>query len=169
MNHYLLIFILSTITLLASAKDYKIDVAPGGEAKQIKNKFENYPCRFYYQAQGGTNEEWIMSINKIANSENYSCKVYRPSATSYLFFEHAKIKGCKMCNIVEWTVLDNAGPLDKSVFSQHKNMLLSNENFKNEIASFEIVVELPKDELWWDYYSVLGKNNFKSKVFKIVF
>lgn len=134
------------------AKDYKIDVAPGAGERQIKNKADKYPCRFFYSAQGGTNEEWTMSINKIANSDNYSCKVFRPSADSYLFFESVKIKGCKLCNILSWTALDNDGVLgssktDSAIFSTHKNFILNTENFKNELVSIEIIVEWPKEEL----------------------
>ena len=143
--HQLLLCLLPTCFL---AKDFKIDVAPGAGEKQIKNKAEMYPCRFFYAAQGGTNEGWTMSINRLSDKAQYSCKVFRPSADSYLYFENIKVKGCKLCNVLSWAAYDNAGQLtDESIFTVHKNFILSAESFKNEIASLEIKFEWPKEEL----------------------
>ena len=59
-----------------------------------------------------------------------------------------KIKGCKLCNILEYSAFDNSGKIvDESAFSVHKNFILGSENFKNELASIEIVMEWPKEEL----------------------
>ena len=51
-----------------------------------------FQCSFTYVAQGGTNEEWEMTIGVNADKSAYSCNIARPSGTTYLFFESYEIK-----------------------------------------------------------------------------
>ena len=83
MNSFFSLFI-----SLVVAKDFQIDVAPGYEPdpgyREVKHRDGPMQCRFQFAAQGGTNEAWTMSIERI-NKSIYSCIVARPSGTSYLY------------------------------------------------------------------------------------
>ena len=98
------------ISLLASlgfCKDFEIDVKPGGEVHKIKERVGPMHCHFTYVCNGGTNEAWTLTIEKLENHK-YLCSVFRPSGTSYLYMENVKLMGCKKgCSVVGHEAYDN--------------------------------------------------------------
>ena len=48
----------------------------------------DFSCSFTYIAQGGTNEEWEVSVGSNEDGSGYSCTILRPSGTTYLYMEN---------------------------------------------------------------------------------
>ncbi|XP_069469943.1 myeloid-derived growth factor-like [Ambystoma mexicanum] len=74
-------------------KDF--DVRPGGQVHSFSRTLGGYTCTFTYAAQGGTNEQWQISLAVSVDGSLFSCSMYRPQGTSYLFFTQfeAKVEG----------------------------------------------------------------------------
>ncbi|XP_029470428.1 myeloid-derived growth factor isoform X2 [Rhinatrema bivittatum] len=47
-------------------------------------------CTFTYAAQGGTNEQWQMSIEMSEDEQRFFCTISRPLGKSYIFFTEFK-------------------------------------------------------------------------------
>merc|ERR1711981_1557088 len=120
------------------AKDFEIDVKPGGEVHKVKERHGPMHCHFTYASDGGTNEAWTMTIEKMTNNR-YLCSVLRPSGTSYLYFENLKLMGCKTgCTVVTHEAYDNGGALEKTTFLAEGRTLRPSDEFKNELAKLSI-------------------------------
>ena len=136
------------ISLLASlgfCKDFEIDVKPGGEVHKIKERVGPMHCHFTYVCNGGTNEAWTLTIEKLENHK-YLCSVFRPSGTSYLYMENVKLMGCKKgCSVVGHEAYDNNEILDGGLFDAEGRSLKPNTGFKNELSKFSIIVEIDED------------------------
>merc|ERR1711981_1327091 len=132
---------LAALAFLATtvlAKDFEIDVKPGGEVHKVKERHGPMHCHFKYVCNGGTNEAWTMTIEKMT-SNKYLCSVLRPSGTSYLYFENLKLMGCKTgCSIVTYEAYDNGGALEKTTFLAEGRTLRPSDEFKNELAKLSI-------------------------------
>lgn len=85
-------------------KTAEFNVKPGGVVHtftegivSVSSKKE-YECSFTYAAQGGTNEQWMMSVGLSDDDRLFSCSVWRPQGKSYLFFTQfkAELKGTKI-------------------------------------------------------------------------
>ncbi|XP_056427788.1 myeloid-derived growth factor isoform X1 [Hyla sarda] len=76
----------------------EFDVKPGGLDYTYTRKLGGFSCSFSYAAQGGTNEKWLMSIGVDEESRYFSCSIWRPLGTSYLFFTKfkAEVSGGKI-------------------------------------------------------------------------
>ncbi|KAJ7308349.1 hypothetical protein JRQ81_008887 [Phrynocephalus forsythii] len=74
------------------------DVRPGGMVHSFSKSLGDYTCSFTYAAQGGTNEQWQMSVGLSEDNLLFSCAVWRPQGKSYLFFTQfkAEVKGAKI-------------------------------------------------------------------------
>ncbi|XP_072516022.1 myeloid-derived growth factor [Salminus brasiliensis] len=81
-----------------SAKTVEFNVKPGGVVHSFSEKMKEYECIFTYASQGGTNEQWQMSVGLSDDDRLFSCSVWRPQGKSYLFFTQfkAEIKGAKI-------------------------------------------------------------------------
>ncbi|KAM4547703.1 myeloid-derived growth factor [Odontesthes bonariensis] len=66
-------------------KTVEFNVKPGGVVHTFTEKIEAYGCSFTYASQGGTNEQWLMSLG-LTDDRQLSCSVWRPQGKSYLFF-----------------------------------------------------------------------------------
>ncbi|XP_061096744.1 myeloid-derived growth factor [Conger conger] len=100
---FLIVSLICVLTLeLASAKErtktVEFDVKPGGVVHTFTKKIKKYECSFTYASQGGTNEQWQMSVGLSEDESHFSCSVWRPQGKSYLFFTQfkAEIKGAKI-------------------------------------------------------------------------
>ena len=133
--------LLNLLAFTISAKDFEIDVKPGGEVHKVKERVGPMHCHFTYVCNGGTNEAWTLAIEKL-ESNKYLCSVYRPSGTSYLYMENIKLMGCKKgCSVVGHEAYDNNDMLDGGVFSVDGRSLKPNDGFKNELSKLSIIVE----------------------------
>lgn len=96
-----LIAIISLSSVLASLKEMQqmkaantqaVDIRPGAGRQEVVGTLDKFVCKFHYKAQGGTNEQWSMSIAANAGTKEWLCTVERPSGSSYLFFEEFKLE-----------------------------------------------------------------------------
>ncbi|XP_059197295.1 myeloid-derived growth factor [Centropristis striata] len=100
---FLLVFVLTAAVVLVDAsadrsKTVQFNVKPGGVVHTFTEAVREYECSFTYASQGGTNEEWLMSVGLSDDDRLFSCSVWRPQGKSYLFFTEfkAELKGTKI-------------------------------------------------------------------------
>lgn len=79
-------------------KTAEFNVKPGGVVHTFSKRIGEYECTFTYASQGGTNEQWLMSVGLSEDDKLFSCSVWRPQGKSYLFFTQfkAELKGAKI-------------------------------------------------------------------------
>lgn len=79
-------------------KTVGFNVKPGGVVHTFTEGIGKYECSFTYAAQGGTNENWLMSVGLSDDDQLFSCSLWRPQGMSYLFFTQfkAELKGTKI-------------------------------------------------------------------------
>uniref|UniRef100_A0A3Q3JNU3 Myeloid-derived growth factor n=1 Tax=Monopterus albus TaxID=43700 RepID=A0A3Q3JNU3_MONAL len=79
-------------------KTVEFNVKPGGVVHTFTEGIGEYECTFTYASQGGTNEQWLMSVGLSDDDRLFSCSVWRPQGKSYLFFTQfkAELKGTKI-------------------------------------------------------------------------
>ncbi|CAN0325134.1 unnamed protein product [Lampetra fluviatilis] len=103
---------LAALFVAASADEkaltVEFDVRPGGIVHSFKQELVSkgllhrysgkFGCTFTYAAQGGTNEQWLMSLGSNEDHSLFSCSVWRPNGKSYLFFVqfNTEISGAKV-------------------------------------------------------------------------
>ncbi|XP_043985313.1 myeloid-derived growth factor [Gambusia affinis] len=90
-----------SMPLCVSAEQTKVvefNVKPGGVVHTFSERISEYECIFTYASQGGTNEQWLMSVGLSEDEQLFSCSVWRPQGKSYLFFTQfkAELKGAKI-------------------------------------------------------------------------
>uniref|UniRef100_A0A3B5KZU5 Myeloid-derived growth factor n=1 Tax=Xiphophorus couchianus TaxID=32473 RepID=A0A3B5KZU5_9TELE len=90
-----------SVSLCVSAEQTKVvefNVKPGGVVHTFSERISEYECIFTYASQGGTNEQWLMSVGLSEDDQMFSCSVWRPQGKSYLFFTQfkAELKGAKI-------------------------------------------------------------------------
>ncbi|XP_072245617.1 myeloid-derived growth factor [Leuresthes tenuis] len=71
-------------------KTVEFNVKPGGVVHTFTENIGTYGCSFTYASQGGTNEQWLMSLG-LAEDRQLSCSVWRPQGKSYLFFTQFEV------------------------------------------------------------------------------
>ncbi|TKS74607.1 Myeloid-derived growth factor [Collichthys lucidus] len=81
-----------------NTKTVEFNVKPGGVVHTFTEGIREYECSFTYASQGGTNEQWLMSVGLSDDDRLFSCSVWRPQGKSYLFFTQfkAELKGAKI-------------------------------------------------------------------------
>ncbi|CAL8254384.1 unnamed protein product [Merluccius merluccius] len=104
--HYVCLLVVLVVMADPSAADsaadgtktVQFDVKPGGVVHTFSDTVRDYECSFTYASQGGTNEQWLMSIGLSDDDRLFSCSIWRPQGKSYLFFTQfkAELKGAKM-------------------------------------------------------------------------
>ncbi|XP_008328631.1 myeloid-derived growth factor [Cynoglossus semilaevis] len=85
-------------TSAEQTKTVEFNVKPGGVVHTFSEGIKDYECSFTYASQGGTNEQWLMSVGLSDDDMLFSCSVWRPQGKSYLFFTQFKVdlKGTKL-------------------------------------------------------------------------
>ncbi|XP_055796599.1 myeloid-derived growth factor-like isoform X3 [Salvelinus fontinalis] len=96
-----LLVVTSTVTLASAderTQTVEFNVKPGGMVHTFSEKMREYECSFTYASQGGTNEQWLMSVSLSEDDSLFSCSLWRPQGKSYLFFTQfkAELKGAKI-------------------------------------------------------------------------
>lgn len=96
---YFLVLAFSTTEASSErTKTVGFNVKPGGVVHTFTETIEEYACSFTYASQGGTNEDWLMSVGLSDDDRLFSCSLWRPQGRSYLFFTQfkAELKGAKI-------------------------------------------------------------------------
>ncbi|XP_063309308.1 myeloid-derived growth factor [Pelobates fuscus] len=83
-------FLLAGVYGHETANTEEFDVRPGGLEHSFSLSLGDYSCTFTYVAQGGTNEKWKMSVGVSEDNQLFSCSIWRPQGSSYLFFMQFK-------------------------------------------------------------------------------
>ncbi|KAL8177576.1 UNVERIFIED_CONTAM: hypothetical protein K2H54_013383 [Gekko kuhli] len=132
----------------------EFDVRPGGMVHSFSKSLGDYECTFTYAAQGGTNEQWQMSVGVSEDSSLFSCSVWRPQGKSYLFFTQfeAKVKGAKIEYGGAFSAAAARGqsdvPLKEEEFHVTETTVSHREGkFRSELSKLVIVARTAHDEL----------------------
>ncbi|XP_067410642.1 myeloid-derived growth factor [Emydura macquarii macquarii] len=146
------------LLLLAAADEApstaEFDVRPGGMVHSFTRSLGDYTCTFTYASQGGTNEQWQMSIGVSEDNKLFSCSVWRPQGKSYLFFTQfkAEVKGAKIEYGMAYSQAATGGqsdvPLKEEEFEITETTVTHREGkFRSELSKLMIVAKTPHDEL----------------------
>ncbi|NWR96535.1 MYDGF factor, partial [Motacilla alba] len=114
----------------------------------------DYSCSFTYSAQGGTNEQWQMTVGASEDSGLFSCSIWRPQGKSYLFFTQfkAEVKGAKIEHAMAYSQAATGAlsdvPLKQEEFGITETAVSHTEGkFRFELSKLMIVAKAPRDEL----------------------
>ncbi|XP_063147042.1 myeloid-derived growth factor [Candoia aspera] len=152
------LFLLQLLLSAVGAEEEPItadfDVRPGGMVHSYSKTLGDYTCTFTYAAQGGTNEQWQMSIAVSEDNVLFSCSVWRPQGKSYLFFTQfkAEVKGAKIHYAMAYSAAGVGGqddiPLKEEEFFATERAVAHREGkFRSELSKVLIVAEKSHDEL----------------------
>ncbi|XP_045156838.1 myeloid-derived growth factor-like [Mercenaria mercenaria] len=123
------------------------DVEPGGEVKTFTAHVDGLKCEFSYACQGGTLEEWAMSINHEKDG-HYTCVVERPEGHphSYIFFEEfqLKVSGGAIREAFIYSSGDPPKPLGNDEYEIHKHHIENTDNFKHGLNGIHAVISRKK-------------------------
>ncbi|XP_059147271.1 myeloid-derived growth factor-like [Physella acuta] len=126
-------------------------VKPGAGTLSVQTELKNYQCKFSYTAQGGTHEEWSLSLEILDGGNAVMCTVERGVA-SYLFFQDFKMELTgPMVSITDVDVKnsqrDNLS-LQKDEYLLEKNSISSIAGkFKNHLEKVAVYSPLSRDDL----------------------
>ncbi|XP_002761650.1 myeloid-derived growth factor [Callithrix jacchus] len=102
------------------------DVRPGGVVHSFSQNVgpgDKYTCMFTYASQGGTNEQWQMSLGTSEDNQHFTCTIWRPQGKSYLFFTEFKAE-------VRGAQIEYAMAYSKAAFERESDVPLKNEEFE---------------------------------------
>ncbi|KAM6167922.1 myeloid-derived growth factor [Erethizon dorsatum] len=133
------------------------DVRPGGVVHSFSQNVgpgDKFTCMFTYASQGGTNEQWQMSLGTSEDHQHFTCTIWRPQGKSYLYFTQfqAEVRGAE---------IEYAMAYSKAAFGQESDVPLKNEEFevtktavahrpgafKAELSKLVIVAKAARSEL----------------------
>ncbi|KAJ8374636.1 hypothetical protein SKAU_G00052160 [Synaphobranchus kaupii] len=151
-----LIFML--ILAFTSAKErtktVEFNVKPGGVVYTFTEKIKKYECSFTYASQGGTNEQWQMSVGLSEDESHFSCSVWRPQGKSYLFFTQfkAEVKGAKIEYASAYSQTAMGGQRDVALKEEEYSVgdhtvTQKDGKFRAELSKLTIIGRTRHDEL----------------------
>lgn len=135
-------------------KTLDFDVKPGGVVQTVSAKLKKYKCTFTYACQGGTNEQWQMSVGLSDDDQMFSCSVWRPQGKSYLFFTQfkAEIKGAKIEYATAYSQMAMGGQRDVAL--KEEEYIVSESSvthregkFHSELSKLTVIGQTHHDEL----------------------
>ncbi|XP_003280615.1 myeloid-derived growth factor isoform X1 [Nomascus leucogenys] len=133
------------------------DVRPGGVVHSFSHNVgpgDKYTCMFTYASQGGTNEQWQMSLGTSEDHRHFTCTIWRPQGKSYLYFTQFKAE-------VRGAEIEYAMAYSKAAFERESDVPLKTEEFevtktavahrpgafKAELSKLVIVAKASRTEL----------------------
>ncbi|EHH29500.1 myeloid-derived growth factor [Macaca nemestrina] len=133
------------------------DVRPGGVVHSFSHNVgpgDKYTCMFTYASQGGTNEQWQMSLGTSEDHQHFTCTIWRPQGKSYLYFTQFKAE-------VRGAEIEYAMAYSKAAFERESDVPLKTEEFevtktavahrpgafKAELSKLVIVAKASRTEL----------------------
>ncbi|XP_029003541.1 myeloid-derived growth factor [Betta splendens] len=156
-----LAFVLEFVLILAfvsagpeRTKTVEFNVKPGGVVHTFTQGIREYECSFTYASQGGTNEQWLMSVGLSDDDSLFSCAVWRPQGKSYLFFTQfkAELKGTKISYANAFSQTAAAGqsdvPLKPEEFTVRDATVTHMEGtFKAQLSKLTVIGRTRHNEL----------------------
>uniref|UniRef100_A0A1A7WNG7 Chromosome 19 open reading frame 10 n=1 Tax=Iconisemion striatum TaxID=60296 RepID=A0A1A7WNG7_9TELE len=137
-----------------NTKTVEFNVKPGGVVHSFIERIREYECTFTYASQGGTNEQWLMSVGLSDDDRLFSCSVWRPQGKSYLFFTQfkAELKGAKIeyANAYSQTAAGGQSdvPLKPEEFIVGESTVTHNEGkFRAQLSKLTAIGRTRHDEL----------------------
>ncbi|KAF7460954.1 myeloid-derived growth factor [Urocitellus parryii] len=102
------------------------DVRPGGVVHSFSQNVgpgDKFTCMFTYASQGGTNEQWQMSLGTSEDHQHFTCTIWRPQGKSYLYFTQfqAEVRGAE---------IEYAMAYSKAAFERESDVPLKTEEFE---------------------------------------
>uniref|UniRef100_A0A8C9PF22 Myeloid-derived growth factor n=1 Tax=Spermophilus dauricus TaxID=99837 RepID=A0A8C9PF22_SPEDA len=84
---------------------------------------DKFTCMFTYASQGGTNEQWQMSLGTSEDHQHFTCTIWRPQGKSYLYFTQfqAEVRGAE---------IEYAMAYSKAAFERESDVPLKTEEFE---------------------------------------
>lgn len=133
------------------------DVRPGGVVHSFSQNVgpgDKFTCLFTYASQGGTNEQWQMSLGTSEDHKHFTCTIWRPQGKSYLYFTQFKAE-------VHGAEIEYAMAYSKAAFERESDVPLKSEEFevtktavahrpgafKAELSKLVIVAKVAHSEL----------------------
>ncbi|KAM9386066.1 myeloid-derived growth factor [Pholidichthys leucotaenia] len=156
---FLIVFVLvfSFVSVEASSEQTKtveFNVKPGGVVHTFSERIREYECSFTYASQGGTNEQWLMSVGLSDDDRLFSCSVWRPQGKSYLFFTQfkAELKGAKIEYANAYSQVAAGGqsdvPLKQEEFTVGESTVTHNDGkFSAQLSKLTAIGRTRHDEL----------------------
>ncbi|XP_020021482.2 myeloid-derived growth factor [Castor canadensis] len=102
------------------------DVRPGGVEHSFSQNVgpgDKFTCTFTYASQGGTNEQWQMSLGTSEDHQHFTCTIWRPQGKSYLYFTQFKAE-------VRGAEIEYAMAYSKAAFERESDVPLKSEEFQ---------------------------------------
>ncbi|XP_037554015.1 myeloid-derived growth factor [Nematolebias whitei] len=137
-----------------NTKTVEFNVKPGGMVHTFTEGIREYECTFTYASQGGTNEQWLMSVGLSDDDKLFSCSLWRPQGKSYLFFTQfkAELKGTKIeyANAYSQTAAGGQSdvPLKPEEFIVGESTVTHNEGkFSAQLSKLTAIGRTRHDEL----------------------
>ena len=151
---FLFILQLQMIRLAAGsdAKVSQFDVKPGGVVHEYEMTLEGsagFKCKFIFSCQGGTKENWEMTLSQDKSTNQMSCLIERPSGVSYLFFEQFRVE-ISGATIQDAQVHgDSSASLKQEEYKidQSANAVYQDKKFNNKLAGLMVIASTGKGEL----------------------
>ncbi|XP_039622672.1 myeloid-derived growth factor [Polypterus senegalus] len=151
---YLLLLIVMIGATQEKTQTVEFDVRPGGMVHSFSHNMGEHRCSFTYASQGGTNEQWQMSVGLSEDEGLFSCSVWRPQGKSYLFFTQfkAEVTGAK---------IEYASAYSQAAIGGTRDVPLKNEEyiigdttvthregkFRSELSKLTVIARTRHDEL----------------------
>eukprot|EP00045_Choanoeca_perplexa_P022588 m.9977 g.9977 ORF g.9977 m.9977 type:complete len:144 (-) comp9553_c0_seq1:187-618(-) len=132
---------LATLALLTSAETEEFNAKPNG-TKQTASISTTKPdgtemhCHVAYAVVGGTNEQWLLSLEP--QGDHYECSIFRPEQTSYLYFMYVEVEIENAGDIVSVTTYDNKGEVQGAV-DVTGSTVMTGDGFNHELARMEVL------------------------------
>ncbi|XP_037680087.1 myeloid-derived growth factor isoform X1 [Choloepus didactylus] len=133
------------------------DVRPGGVVHSFSQSVgpgDRYTCVFTYASQGGTNEQWQMSLGTSEDGQHFTCTIWRPQGKSYLYFTQfeAEVRGAEieygMAYSKAASERESEVPLKSEEFKVTKTTVAHRPGaFKNELSKLVMVAKASRSEL----------------------
>ncbi|XP_048733149.1 myeloid-derived growth factor-like [Ostrea edulis] len=125
------------------------NVKPGGALLSFEKDWDGITCKFSYQAQGGTNEEWTMGMVKSEDGRDFSCSVERPSGHSYLFFQAFKMEVTGIPTVEGEVYGPDMTPLksEEYKFDKAANQITETGKFHSQLDKVVLYARRGKSEL----------------------
>ncbi|XP_008586149.1 PREDICTED: UPF0556 protein C19orf10 homolog [Galeopterus variegatus] len=117
---------LSSAEAVSEPTTVAFDVRPGGVVHSFSKSVgpgDKYTCVFTYASQGGTNEQWQMSLGTSEDNQHFTCTIWRPQGKSYLYFMQFKAE-------VRGAHIEYAMAYSKAAFESESDIPLKNEEFE---------------------------------------
>ncbi|XP_051827809.1 myeloid-derived growth factor isoform X2 [Antechinus flavipes] len=134
----------------------EFDVRPGGVVHSFSQSHAQggHTCTFTYASQGGTNEQWQMSLDLSDDSRLLTCVIWRPQGKSYLFFTQfkAEVQGAEveygMAYSKASTGKDADVPLKPEEFEVTSTAVIHRQGaFRSELSKIVLVARTGHIEL----------------------